>query len=125
MPLPNRSAVSIASVNRARFSSAIDDAVLNDLNARAEAFDFCTRINTDDFAVQPNAQIALLLEKLEEIARLGLCRNGDPESDENGFVVPAPVILSGAQRSRRIPLRYFKLAGSLDFARDDGASFGG
>jgi hypothetical protein len=35
------------------------------------------------------------------------------------------VILSGAQRSRRIPRRYLKgnTTGSLDFARDDGRYF--
>src|SRR5689334_12246097 len=93
------------------------DAVLNDLDTRPQALDLGTAINADYLAVQPNAQITLLLEKFEEFTRLGFGRNSDPESDEDG----ARVILSGAKRSGRIPLRYLKgsIAGSLDFARDD------
>ena len=51
LPLPKRRAVSIASVKRERFSCADDDAVLDDLNARAEAFDFSVTIYTNNVAV--------------------------------------------------------------------------
>jgi hypothetical protein len=54
------------------------------LNACAQAVDSCIAINANDFAVQPNAQISLLLQKFEEFTRLGFRRNTDPESDENG-----------------------------------------
>src|SRR5204862_6560609 len=51
---------------------------------------------------EPNAQITWLLEEIEELTRLGLRRNGDPERNEYGGLV----ILNGAQRSRRIPRSY-------------------
>ena len=45
------------------------DAILNDLHADAEPFDFWFGIYAHNFVVDPNAQITLLLEKIEKIAR--------------------------------------------------------
>ena len=84
LPLPKRSAVSIASTNRVRFSSVIGDAILNDLHTRAESFDFWIRVvHAHDFVVDPNAQVALLLEEIEKFPRLRSRGDCDPERDEN------------------------------------------
>ena len=82
------------------------DAILNDLHARAEPFDFCFAISADDLAVDPNAQITLLLEEVEEIARLGFRRNGNPEGDQDSRWRPLLVIPTGAKRSGGISLRW-------------------
>src|SRR5436190_21960426 len=82
------------------------DAVLNNLDARAEPFDLRFGIHADNFIVDPHAQIALLLEKIEERARFRSRRNGNPKGDENRFfVILSPSILlrtRSAKRSRRI-----------------------
>src|SRR5438067_3446243 len=62
------------------------EAVLDDLDAGAEAFDFFVRIDADDFVVDPDAEIALLLDEVEERARLCFRRDRDPESDQNILV---------------------------------------
>ncbi len=77
------------------------DAVLDDLDAGPEAFDFLVGINADDFAVDPDAEIALLLDELEELACFCFWRNGDPESDEDGFVGRGSIPL----RDDRVPTR--------------------
>ena len=59
------------------------DAILNDLHADAEPFDFWFGIHAHNFVVDPHAQIALLLKKIEEIARLRFDRNRNPKGDEN------------------------------------------
>src|ERR1700730_9390755 len=59
------------------------DAVLNDLHARAESFDLRAGIDTHDLVIDPDAQVALLLQKIEELARRGFYRNGNPECDEH------------------------------------------
>jgi hypothetical protein len=52
--------------------------------------------------VDPNAQVSLLLEKVEKFPRLGFWRDGDPKGDENGRRRSLFVIPSGAKRSRGI-----------------------
>ncbi len=61
------------SFNQARASFLRNrDSILNDLNARAESFDLSwIDIHAHDFVVDPNAEITLLLEKLEKLSRLG------------------------------------------------------
>ncbi len=58
------------------------DPVLNDLDARAEPQVFPVGVGADDFAVEPDPEVALLLEEGEKISRLGLQRHGDPEGDQ-------------------------------------------
>src|SRR4051794_18379208 len=58
------------------------DAILNDLHARAEPTDFLVRIRAHDFAIEPHAQIALLLQKREELLRVRLRRNRNPEREQ-------------------------------------------
>jgi hypothetical protein len=82
------------------------DAILNDLHTRAESFSFWIRVvNAHDFVLQPNAQVALLLEEIEKLPRLRFRGDCDPECDEDGcrsvFVIP-----SGAQWSRGTPRNY-------------------
>src|SRR5438874_2010092 len=62
------------------------DAVLDDLDAGAEAFDFFVRIDADNFVVDPDAEIALLLDEIEEGARFCFRRDRDPESDQDILV---------------------------------------
>src|SRR4051812_487310 len=57
--------------------------ILDDLHARAESINFCVGIGAHDFAIQPDAQVALLLEKLKELARIGFRGNGNPERDQD------------------------------------------
>ena len=58
------------------------DAILNDLHARAEPFDFCDRLSTRTICLSiQTREITLLLEKSKELTRLGFRRNADPESD--------------------------------------------
>ena len=83
--LPKRSAVSIDSTSRARLSSADREAILDHLDARAEPELFVLAIRPHDFAVQPDAQITLLLEEGEKFRRLGLGRDRDPESEQPAF----------------------------------------
>jgi hypothetical protein len=64
------------------------DAVLDDLHARAQAFDFFVGIDAHDLVVDPNAQITLLLEEIEKRARFCFRRNRNPESDENSIRRP-------------------------------------
>ena len=56
--------------------------VLDDLDARAEAFDFFIGIDPNDFVVDPNTQIALLLDEIEESAWLSFGGHRDPECDQ-------------------------------------------
>ena len=69
---PKRRAVSIDSTSRGARFLADRQAILDDLNAGAEPDVSCVAVCPNDFAVQPDAQVALLLEEGEEIARLGL-----------------------------------------------------
>src|SRR6185503_11754694 len=66
-------------------------AILNHLDASVEAEILCLAVDPDDFAVEPDAEIALLLEELKEFVRRGLGRDSDPEGNQH-------VISSGAQR---------------------------
>ena len=59
------------------------DAILDDLNPRSESAHFLVGIGADDFAIQPDAQISLLLEKLEEIARFRFRRNRNPKGEQD------------------------------------------
>src|SRR5207302_8751255 len=52
------------------------------------SFNFWLDINSHHLVVDPNAEVTLLLEKIEKRARRGLRRNCNPKRDEN--------ILSGA-----------------------------
>ena len=72
------------------------NAVLNDLHARAQAFNLCLGISPDDFSVHPNSQISLLLEELKENMRLCFRGYADPESYEDRAI---------SFRDRRIPRR--------------------
>ena len=60
---------------------------MNALNSRAESLDVSLAVHPNDFAVQPNTEIALLLEKFEKLTRFGVWRDGNPESDENGIPI--------------------------------------
>ena len=51
------------------------------------SLDVLLAVHSNDFTVQPNTEIALLLEKLEKITRLGVWRDGNPESNENGVLI--------------------------------------
>src|SRR4029077_7602924 len=55
------------------------DPVLDHLNPGAELIDFRIRINSNNLPPDQDPEVALLLEKIEERARLGLCRNRDPK----------------------------------------------
>ena len=62
------------------------DAILNDLHTRAEPFGFWIRVvHAHDFVVDPNAQVALLLEEIEKVPRLSSRGDCDPECDKNIF----------------------------------------
>ncbi len=61
--------------------------ILNYLHARTEPFDFLVRIDAHNFFVDPNTQITLLLNEIEEIARLRFCRNADPKCDQDCLAV--------------------------------------
>src|SRR5262245_45427601 len=62
------------------------DPVLDDLNTRAEPLDLCRIVNAHDFVVDPDAEIPLLLEEFEILARVGLRGNADPKRNKNIFV---------------------------------------
>src|SRR6267143_810557 len=63
------------------------DPVLDDLDPRAESFDlFGIVIHAHDFVVDPNAEITLLLKKLEKFSRLGFRGNRYPKRDQNIFI---------------------------------------
>ena len=95
LPLPNRSAVSMASTNRVRFFSLTAIAILNDLYTRTEPFSFWIRVvHAHDFVVDPNAQVALLLEEIEKFPRLRSRGDCNPECDEND---PSRCIPSGGR----------------------------
>ena len=64
---------------------ADQNSILDDLHARAQAFDLFVAIDPDHFPVDPNAEIALLLEKTEEVARLRFGRHRHPEGEQNIF----------------------------------------
>ena len=51
------------------------DSVLNDLHPRTQPLDFWIDIDPHNCVIDPNAQITLLLQKLEECARLSFCRD--------------------------------------------------
>ena len=74
--------------NQARTIFLVDrDAILNDLNAGAQALDFCRIvIHADDFVVDPNAQISLLLKELEKRSWFGFGRNCHPKCDQHIFI---------------------------------------
>ena len=82
-------------------------------------------IDAHDFAVDPDAQITLLLEKVEEIARLRLRRNRNPERDA---VTPSLClrralrreddVRSGDRRLRGSPARNLAAAARTKRARD-------
>ncbi len=59
-------------------------AILDDLHAGTEPDILDLAVGPNDFTVQPDAQVALLLEEGEEILRLGFWRDGNPEGDEDG-----------------------------------------
>src|SRR5207249_10183904 len=59
------------------------DAILNDLHADAKPFDFWFGIHAYNSIVDPNAQITLLLQEIEKIARLSFGGNRDPKGDKN------------------------------------------
>src|SRR5438045_8596705 len=61
------------------------DAILYHLHSCAEPFDFWIDINSHQLLIHPNAQVTLLLEKLEELPRLGVRRNSDPKRDKDVF----------------------------------------
>ena len=63
------------------------DPILNHLHACAETLDFFVGIDAHDLVVDPNAQVALLLEKIKERARLRFRGDGNPESNENRLAV--------------------------------------
>ena len=58
-------------------------AILNDLHARAKAPDLLVGIGPDDVAIQPDAQVALLLEELKKLARIGLRWDPDPKGEQD------------------------------------------
>jgi hypothetical protein len=58
--------------------------ILDDLHAGTEPDILDLAVGPHDFTVQPNAQVALLLEEGEESLRLGFWRDGNPERDEDG-----------------------------------------
>src|SRR5205085_11860097 len=57
--------------------------VLDDLDARTEAFDLFVGINAHDFVVDPDAEITLLLDEIEEGAWLRLWWDRHPKRDQN------------------------------------------
>src|SRR2546423_15165153 len=59
------------------------DPVLDNLNAGTETFDFFVGIDANDFVVDPDAEITLLLNEIEEGTRLRFRRHRDPESDQH------------------------------------------
>ena len=61
------------------------DAILNHLHSWTKPIDLRVGVHAHDFAVDPNAEVTLLLQKMEKIARLGFLGNRNPERDENVF----------------------------------------
>src|SRR3954471_319157 len=61
------------------------DAILDDLDTRSEPLDLLVPIDAHDFSIEKNPEISLLLQKSEKLAHLGLCRDGDPECNEDRF----------------------------------------
>src|SRR5438045_9770175 len=57
--------------------------VLNDLDTRTEAFDLFVGIDAHDFGVDPDAEITLLLDEIEEGAWFRLVWDRHPTSDQN------------------------------------------
>ncbi len=76
--------------NQARTIFLVDrDAILNDLNPAPKAFGvdfFWIVIHADDFVVDPNAEISLLLEELEKRSWFGFGRNCHPKCDQHAFI---------------------------------------
>ena len=74
--------------NQARTIFLVDrDAILNDLNPGAESLDFFRIvIHADDFVVDPNAEISLLLEELEKRSWFRFGRNCHPKCDQHAFI---------------------------------------
>ena len=62
------------------------DAILNDLDTGAESFDFWIGIHAHDLVVDPDAQVTLLLEKIQKLPRLSFWRNRNPERDQNNVL---------------------------------------
>src|SRR5207248_3348930 len=61
------------------------DAILNNLHTRSKPVELWIDVDAYDLVVDPDAQITLLLEEIEELPRVSFRRNGNPESDENSF----------------------------------------
>ena len=76
-------------------------AILDDLDPRAEPKLFVLGVGPNDLATEPDAQVALLLEKGEKIRRLGLGWDGDPESEKPAFSCTLPADFVG-DRFRRL-----------------------
>src|SRR5262245_55017088 len=58
--------------------------ILDHLHTGTEADILDLAVGPNDFTVQPNAQVALLLKEGEESSRLCFQRDGNPERDEDG-----------------------------------------
>src|SRR5262249_34942783 len=66
--------------------SADRQPVLDHLHPRPETNFFRRLVYPNDFAVQPDAEITLLLQELEKVIRVGFRRNCHPKSDESSAV---------------------------------------
>ena len=78
------------------------EAILNDLDAGAEPESLRVAIRPDNFAVQPDAQVTLLLKKGEELLWLGFWWNRNPKRDQD-----AGEIVRRRRRRKFKPLKNF------------------
>src|SRR5205823_6004150 len=62
------------------------DSVLNDLQPHPQPFDFWIDIDPHNCVIDPNAQIPLLLQKLEERAWFRFWGNRHPKGDQSIFI---------------------------------------
>jgi len=70
--------------NESRTIFVVDrDAILNDLHPRAQPLDFFVGIGAYDLIVDPDAEVTLLLEKIEKRARLRF--RGDVTRGQSSF----------------------------------------
>ena len=57
------------------------DPILDDRHAATKSFNFIVGIDPNNFVIEPDPQITLLLDEIEELAWFSVSRNCDPERD--------------------------------------------
>src|SRR5438874_13553314 len=75
---------SLDGLEKTRASFRADScAILHDGDERGKTFFRWRLVGAHDFSAKKNADITLLLQELEKVARLGFWRHGDAESHEH------------------------------------------